>query len=308
MKALLFPGQGSQKTGMAKEFFDNFSLVKDIFSRADKALNFKISDIILSGTDEDLKKTEITQPAILTTSFSIFSTLKKEFNFDFTNINFYAGHSLGEYSALLAADSLSFEDAIKLVHKRGKLMQEAVPIGKGAMLAAMGIDISELNSVIKSIKKDKGVCEIANDNSIGQIIVSGTKESITELNNMLKEKKKRSIFLPVSAPFHCQLMKPAAEEMKKFLVNFDIKKPSLKIISNVNAKPYDNNEIIKDLLYKQIFSQVKWRETLEYMINQGTKEFIEIGPGKVLSGLVKRTSDKVKISNINTIVDIKNLK
>ena len=194
MKAIIFPGQGSQKAGMANEFEKNFKIVKEIFERADQALKFKLSQIILNGSDEELKKTEITQPAILTTSFAIFSVLKKEFNFDFSKIKYFAGHSLGEYSALLSSDSLSLEDAVTLVHERGKLMQTAVPEGKGAMLAVMGLDINELNSLLKNFDNKKGVCEIANDNSLGQIILSGNKESLVVFSKILKAEKKDQFF------------------------------------------------------------------------------------------------------------------
>ncbi len=307
MKAIIFPGQGSQKAGMASEFQSNFKIVKDIFLRADEALKFKLSKIILNGSDEDLKKTEITQPAILTTSFAIFSVLKKEFNFDFSTTKYVAGHSLGEYSALVAADSLKLEDAVTLVHERGKLMQEAVPEGEGAMLAVMGLNIDELNSLLKKYDEKKGICEIANDNSLGQIILSGNKETLFSFSNNLKAEKKRSIFLPVSAPFHCSLMKPAAENMKSFLKKTEFNNPNLQLISNVTALPIEKNGDITELLYKQIFSQVRWRESVEYMINNGINDFIEIGPGKVLSGLVKRTNNKVLARSLTKIDDIKNL-
>ncbi len=308
MNTIIFPGQGSQKAGMASEFYSNFKMVKDIFKRGDEALKFSLSKIILNGSDEDLKKTEITQPAILITSYAIFSVLKKEFNFDFSKTKYIAGHSLGEYSALVASESLNLEDGLKLVHERGKLMQAAVPEGKGAMLAVMGIDINELNSKIEKFDKKKDICEIANDNSPGQIILSGNKQTLIDLNNDLKAEKKRSIFLPVSAPFHCTLMKPAAEKMKLFLEKTNFKTPNIQLISNVTALPVEKDGNIKDLLYKQIFSQVRWRESVNFMINNDINDFIEIGPGKVLSGLVKRTSDKVSISNINKIDDIKILK
>ncbi len=307
MKAIIFPGQGSQKAGMALEFENNFQIVKDIFARADESLNFSLSKIILNGSDEDLKKTEITQPAILVTSFAIFSVLKKEFNFDLSNVKFMAGHSLGEYSALVASDSLTLEDAVSLVHERGKLMQAAVPEGKGAMLAVMGLNINELKTLLKNFNSKKGICEIANDNSLGQIILSGDKESIVAFSGFLKSEKKKCIFLPVSAPFHCSLMKSAAEHMKTFLEKINFKIPNQELISNVTALPLKKNEVIKDLLYRQIFSQVRWRESVEYMINKGVNEFIEIGPGKVLSGLVKRTNDKVLSKCINKVDDIKNL-
>ena len=308
MKAIIFPGQGSQKAGMAKEFENNFQIVKDIFARADEALKFNLSKIILNGSDEELKKTEITQPAILLTSFAIFSVLKKEFSFDLTKVNYMAGHSLGEYSALVASDSLSLEDAVVLVHERGKLMQAAVPAGKGAMLAVMGLDIKELNLLLQNLDNKIGVCEIANDNSSGQIILSGSKEALIAFSNILKSEKKRSIFLPVSAPFHCSLMKPAADRMKAFLQKTDFKNPKIQLVSNVTALPLKKDDDIKDLLFRQIFSQVKWRQSIECMINKGISDFIEIGPGKVLSGLVKRTNDKVLTNSINKIDDIKDLK
>lgn len=307
MKAIVFPGQGSQKAGMASEFQGNFKIVKDIFERGDEALKFNLSKIILNGSDEDLKQTEITQPAILITSFAIFSVLKKEFNFDLGKIKYIAGHSLGEYSALVASESLSLEDAIKLVHERGKLMQAAVPNGQGAMLAVMGLDINELNSLIKKFDKKKGICEIANDNSPGQIILSGDKQTLVAFSNELKVEKKRSIFLPVSAPFHCTLMKPAAESMKLFLEKTNFKNPNIQLISNVTALPVEKHNNIKDLLYKQIFSQVRWRESINFMINNNINDFIEIGPGKVLSGLIKRTNDTVLTKSITKIDDIKDL-
>ena len=308
MRAIIFPGQGSQKAGMAIEFEKNFQIVKDIFKQADDILKFKLSEIILRGSDDELKKTEITQPAILTTSFAIFTVLKSEFNFNLSNVKFLAGHSLGEYSALVASGSLSFKDAISLVHRRGKLMQEAVPLGQGSMLAVMGIESNELKELINNFDKKNGVCEIANDNAKGQIIISGEKIALNKFNEVLKEKKKRSVFLPVSAPFHCSLMKSAANEMDKLLQNIEFENAQIQLISNVTALPLEKKEDIANLLFQQIFSPVRWRESIEYMIKKGITDFIEIGPGKVLSGLVKRTNDKVKIDNINGIDDIKNLK
>ena len=308
MRAIIFPGQGSQKVGMATEFEKNFQIVKDIFKQADDILKFKLSEIILRGSDDELKKTEITQPAILTTSFAIFTVLKDEFNFNLSNVKFLAGHSLGEYSALVASGSLSFKDAISLVHRRGKLMQEAVPLGQGSMLAVMGIENNELKELINKFGKKNGVCEIANDNAKGQIIISGEKIALNKFNEVLKEKKKRSVFLPVSAPFHCSLMKSAANEMDKLLQNIEFENAQIQLISNVTALPLEKKEDIAKLLFEQIFSPVRWRESIEYMIKKGITDFIEIGPGKVLSGLVKRTNDKVKIDNINDVDDIKNLK
>ena len=305
MKAIIFPGQGSQKAGMLSEFFNNYEIVKEILKRVDDVLKFSLSKIILEGTDEDLKKTEITQPAILTTSFAIFSVLKEVFNFDLSKVKFMAGHSLGEYSALVAAGSLSLEDGVSLVHERGKLMQAAVPVNEGAMLAVMGLNINELNLLIKNFDKKKGICEVANDNSPGQIILSGNKETLVAFSSKLKAEKKRSIFLPVSAPFHCSLMKPAAESMRSFLQKVDIKNSNIQLISNVTALPLKKDNDIKDLLYKQIFSKVRWRETVEFMIKNNINDFIEIGPGKVLSGLIKRTNDTVLTRSLTKIDDIK---
>ena len=307
MKAILFPGQGSQKPGMASEFEANFRIVKEIFLKADDILKINLSKLILSGSVEDLKKTEITQPAILTTSYAIYSVIEKEFGFDLSKVKYFAGHSLGEYSALVSSKSISFEDGLKLVSSRGKFMQEAVPEGKGAMLAVMGVGVSELKDYMKEVKKENGVCEFANDNSIGQIILSGNKEALIEINQVLKSNKKKSIFLPVSAPFHCSLMTPAAEKMKDLFDKVNFKDPQKELVNNVTASSIQKGDKIKDLLYKQIFSPVRWRESIEYMINNSVNEFIEIGPGKVLSGLVKRTNDKVITKSITKIEDIKNL-
>jgi len=283
--------------------------VKKVFKEADAKLNYSISKIILDGPESDLKLTKNTQPAILTISYSIFKLITEEFNIDLKkDINFYAGHSLGEYSALVASGSLSFTDAISLLHQRGKLMQEAVPNGKGSMIAVMGLDLDEINKFIDEISSDKGVCEVANDNSYSQIILSGDKSAIEEISKNLKNNKKKSIPLPVSAPFHCSLMKPAAKKMEKNIFETNFNNPAIQIVSNVTAKATTNSDDIKKLLVEQIFSKVRWRESIEYMIDNGVKEFIEIGPGKVLSGLVKRINDKVLSKSLNTIDEIQNLK
>ena len=213
MNAILFPGQGSQFVGMGLEFYNNFQIAKDIFQEADNVLNNKISKIILEGPDEELTLTKNTQPAILTVSYAIFSVLKKEFNFSFQSTNFFAGHSLGEYSALVSSESLKFEDALFLLFERGKSMQAAVPVGKGSMIAVLALSIEEIKNFIKKIKIN-GVCEIANDNSNGQTIVSGDVDSINALSSILKENKKKFIPLKVSAPFHCSLMNSAADIME----------------------------------------------------------------------------------------------
>ena len=210
MSALLFPGQGSQVVGMGSEFYNNFEIVKKIFNQADEKLNYSISKLIIEGPEDKLQLTKNTQPAILTVSYSIFRILKDEFGFDLKNFEFFAGHSLGEYSALVCSNSLGFDDALYLLHERGKAMQEAVPLGEGSMIAVLGTKIEELQNLLKQIDTKKGICEIANDNAVGQVIVSGNKEKVELLQNFLKEKKIKSIPLKVSAPFHCSLMKPAA--------------------------------------------------------------------------------------------------
>lgn len=306
MKAILFPGQGSQVVGMGSEFYNNFSSVKEIFNSADEKLKFKLSKIILEGPEDQLKLTQNTQPAILTVSYAIFKILKEEFNYNFENTKYFAGHSLGEYSALLCAGSLSFEDALYLLFERGKSMQEAVPVGKGGMLAVLGSENEEIEDCIKKIKS-KGVCEIANDNAPGQIIVSGNIELIQELQNILKENKKKSIMLPVSAPFHCSLMNAAATNMKSKIENVNFTKPNYEIITNVSASPTNDPVKIKKLLVEQIYSKVRWRESILYMANQNITEYLEIGPGKVLTGLVKRILPSTNSSSINSIEDIKNI-
>ena len=308
MKTLIFPGQGSQSVGMGQDLYKTFDLVKKIFKEADEKLNYSISKIILEGPDSDLKLTKNTQPAILTVSYSIFKLITEEFNIQIKDIKYFAGHSLGEYSALVSSNSLSFSDAVYLLHERGKSMQDAVPEGKGSMLAVMGSKIEDLEEYIKGMGKDKGVCEIANDNSDSQVILSGDKTAIDEISKILKSNKKKSIFLPVSAPFHCSLMNPAAKIMEDKINQTNFKNPLVDLVSNVTAEPVRDSEKIKSLLVRQIFSKVRWRESVLFMIKNGVNEFIEIGPGKVLSGLVKRISDKVLSKSINTIEDIKSLK
>ena len=304
MNAILFPGQGSQIVGMGSEFYNNFEIVKNIFKEADDKLNYKISKIILEGPEDQLKLTQNTQPAILTVSYSIFSVLKKEYNFDFKSTKFFAGHSLGEYSALVCADSLKFNDALFLLFERGKSMQEAVPVGKGSMIAVLGSKIEVIENLIKEVKT-KGVCEIANDNAEGQTIISGDIDSINDLQIILKENKKKFIPLNVSAPFHCSLMSPAATIMKEKIELTNFKKPNINVVCNVTSKPQNNPEEIKKLLVEQICSTVRWRESIINMSNENVTNFIEIGPGKVLSGMVKRTLKNINCFSINSIDDMK---
>lgn len=306
MNSLLFPGQGSQVVGMGDEFYKNFKSVKKIFELADERLNYKISKIILEGPEDKLKLTEITQPAILIVSYSIFKVMKDEFGYNFDNFNYFAGHSLGEYSALVASEALQVQDALYLLSERGKAMQESVPLGKGSMIAVLGISIEEINYILDTLNNENNVCEVANDNAIGQIIISGDKKTIDKLIAVLKEKKIKIIPLKVSAPFHCSLMKPAAENMKSKINSIELKKPKKKIVSNVTSVPETDPIKIKELLIKQIYSTVRWRESLINLNNENVKNFVELGPGKVLTGMVKRTIKESNCFSINSINDIEN--
>tara|TARA_B100001121_G_scaffold310304_1_gene340572 strand:+ start:3019 stop:3960 length:942 start_codon:yes stop_codon:yes gene_type:complete len=307
MNSLLFPGQGSQVVGMGSEFYNNFDKVKNIFKQADETLNFSISKLILEGPSDKLQLTKNTQPAILVVSYSIFEILKKEFNFDFTSFKYFAGHSLGEYSALVCSESLKFEDALYLLYQRGTAMQDAVPVGLGSMVAVLGTEIDLIKELIQKNIKEKDLCEIANDNSEGQVIVSGKKESVEFFQKILREKKIKSIPLKVSAPFHCSLMKPAAEDMSSKINKIEFKKPIYEIISNVTAEPVSDPGKIKKFLIQQIYSSVKWRETILRMSKEKIQNFVELGPGKVLTGMVKRTIKNANCFSINSIADIKNL-
>ena len=307
MNALLFPGQGSQAVGMGAEFYNNFNSVKEIFDQADEKLNFSISKMILEGPDSDLQLTKYTQPAILIVSYSIFKIMQDEFNINMNEFKYFAGHSLGEYSALVCSSSLSYKDSLYLLHERGKAMQEAVPLGKGKMIAVLGKKIDEIKSITDSLKNNE-VCEIANDNAEGQVIVSGSKYGVEILEKNLKDKKIKFIPLKVSAPFHCSLMKPAAETMREKLQNINFEKPLKNIVSNVTARSENEPENIKNLLIKQIFSTVNWRESILNIHKEKVVNFVEIGPGKVLSGMVKRTIKTANCFSINSIADIENLK
>jgi len=305
MRAILFPGQGSQYVGMGFDFYEKFDLVKRIFETVDKTLGFSLSDIVFNGPETKLKLTQNTQPAIMAVGVSIYNVLKKNFNVNLNESQFFAGHSLGEYTALVCANSLTLEKATYLLHERGKAMQESVPYGQGAMIAVLGMTLNEIEKEINLLPKTD-ICEIANDNSIGQVVVSGSKAIIETFNANLKEKKKRGIILPVSAPFHCSLMKKASENMRNKIKNTNFLNPKPTIISNVTAKEEGDNNTIKSLLVDQITSKVRWRESVDYMIKVGVKNFIEIGPGKVLLGLVKKINKDVKITNINSVDDINN--
>ena len=304
MFSVVFPGQGSQKIGMAKELLDKFEIAKKIFKDADNILGFPISKIILEGPENKLNLTENTQPAIFLTSYTIFNVAKQEFGINFDKAQYIAGHSLGEYSALCCFDGLTFEDTLRILKKRGKSMQDAVPANEGSMLAILGSSLENIEALIKDNTPD---CFIANNNSPQQVVVSGLKKNIDQFSEVLDKSKIKNLKLNVSAPFHCKLMKKATENLKEEILNLNFKEIKNPIISNFTANSSISGTEIKNLLVSQIEGRVKWVESIKFMIEKGTKNFIEIGPGKVLSGLIKRIDKKVKISSINSEKDIKEL-
>ena len=307
MFSVIFPGQGSQIVGMGKEFHDKFDIVKNLFKEADEILNFSISKLILEGPKEKLDLTANTQPAIFLISYSIFNVIKKEFNIDLNKAKYFAGHSLGEYSALSCAGYLNFSDTLKILRIRGEAMQSSVPKGHGGMVAVLGSTVEIIEKLLKENEKNFKA-HIANDNSDGQIVLSGKIDDLDKLITILKENTIKNIKLPVSAPFHCSLMNKATSVMSEELPKLNFSSSKNKLISNVTAKEISNINELKDLLIKQIENRVRWRESVINMINNDINHFIEIGPGKVLSGLIKRINREVKIDTINNQGDIESLK
>lgn len=307
MFSVIFPGQGSQIIGMGKEFFEKYDLVKNLFKEADNILNFSLSKTILEGPKEELDLTINTQPAIFLVSYSIYNVVKTEFDIDLNQAEYFAGHSLGEYSALSCAGFLNFSDTLKLLRARGDAMQNAVPKGQGGMVAVLGASIESIEKILDK-NKSNFMIQIANDNSDGQIVLSGKNEDLIKFSEVLKIDNIKNIKLPVSAPFHCKLMNKATEIMQKEIEKMNFQNVKNKLISNVTAAEISDKDELKKLLVEQIESRVRWRESVVNMINKEVNHFIEIGPGKVLSGLVKRINRNVKINTINCESDIKDLK
>lgn len=307
MFSVIFPGQGSQVVGMGKEFFDKFQLVKDLFSEADETLKFKLSKLILEGPKNELDLTINTQPAIFLVSYSIYNVIQKEFKINLNKAKYFAGHSLGEYSALACAKYLNFSDTLKILKLRGEAMQNSVPKGEGGMVAILGTTTENIEKILIE-NKANFFAQIANDNSEGQIVVSGKLNDLEKMCQFLKVKKIKNILLPVSAPFHCSLMNKATEIMKKHINELNFKEGTNNLVSNVTAKNLSDPNQIKNLLIQQIENRVRWRESILNMINENINQFIEIGPGKVLSGLIKRINKDVKTISVNTEDDINNLK
>ena len=307
MFSIIFPGQGSQLVGMGKDLFSKFDLVKKLFEEADDVLEFSLSKIILEGPKDLLDQTVNTQPAIFLVSYSIFNLIKKEFNIDLNKAKYFAGHSLGEYSALSSGGYLNFAKTIKLLKARGDAMQNAVPKKEGGMVAVLGTSIEVIEKILND-NKDNFNVEIANDNCVGQIVLSGKNKDLDELILFFKSKNIRNIKLPVSAPFHCKLMSKATEVMRNELEKTEFDESKIILISNVTANEIKDKDVLKKLLIQQIEKRVRWRESIEFMIDKGVNHFIEIGPGKVLSGLVKRINKDVKINTINNENDIRDIK
>ena len=306
MFSVIFPGQGSQLVGMGKEFYVKYDLVKKLFEEADDILQFPLSKIILEGPKEELDFTANTQPAIFLVSYSIFNVIKKEFDIDLNKAKYFAGHSLGEYSAISSAGYLNFSDTIKILRTRGDAMQNSVPKGEGGMLAILGSSVGIIEKILKD-NENNFIAQIANDNSDGQIVLSGKNIDLDKLIEVLQLNGIKNIRLPVSAPFHCKLMNKATEIMKKEIEKVNFLDGDIKLISNVTANEVTNKNELKKLLIDQIENRVRWRESVINMISNGVTQFIEIGPGKVLSGLVKRINKNVKINTINNEIDIKDL-
>ena len=297
MHAFLFPGQGAQAIGMGKDLAENFLVSKNVFEEVNDALGQDLSGLIWDGDIETLTLTENAQPALMATSIAAIKALEDE-GIKFDQASYIAGHSLGEYSALCAAGSLSLTDTAKLLRIRGKAMQDAVPFGLGAMAAILGLDF-ETVSQITNLSSDDQICQAANDNDPGQVVISGHKNAVDQTIELAKDAgAKRAVLLPVSAPFHCSLMQPAADIMAKALNDIKLEDPNVPLIANVRANEQNNGDMIKDLLIEQVTGSVRWRESIEFMSSKGVSEVFEIGAGKALSGMVRRINREISVNQV----------
>ena len=303
MIAYVFPGQGSQYVGMGYDFYKEFSEASNVFHSVEEALRKNITDIVFRGTEEELSKTINTQPSLLACSYAIYASLKK---MGLKDPDFVAGHSLGEYTALLVAKGIDLYEAAKLTYLRGKYMQEAVPEGKGAMAAILKLPPEKVEEVCKEAQ-DVGVVEPANYNSKEQTVISGEKEAVEKAIEIAKSMGGKAIMLKVSVPSHCSLMKPAADAFRLKLAQTPIQNITIPLVSNVDAKAHTMAHEIRDNLHKQIYSSVKWYQSVEYMISQGVDTFVEIGPKNVLSKLISQIDSRVRVFNVDKLQDAENV-
>lgn len=301
--AFIFPGQGSQYVGMGKELFENFSVAKKVFEEADDALHLSISALCFKGPEEALKLTENTQPAVLTTSIAAFKVLQEEKGI---TPQFTAGHSLGEYSALVVSGALTFSEAVKMVRLRGKFMQEAVPVGEGAMAAVLGMERERVEKLCEEISYGE-VLTPANFNCPGQIVIAGHSKAVERAIERIKQEGKKAVLLPVSAPFHSPLMKPAGERLEKALEEISVSDLKVPVVTNVEAEVNTSKDRVKGLLVAQVSSPVRWEESMRKMIEKGIEHLFEIGPGKVLSGLMKRIDSRVETKNLEDLQTLKKI-
>jgi [acyl-carrier-protein] S-malonyltransferase len=302
--AWLFPGQGAQAVGMGRDVFDASAAARDVYSRVDAALGRKMSTLCFDGPESDLTLTENTQPAIVATSIALLSALRERVA-DLPQPSFAAGHSLGEYAALVAAGALQVDDACVVVNRRGRAMQEAVPAGQGAMAAVMGIDPSLLEDICRRAATESNeVVSPANFNAPGQIVIAGGANGVARASAIVAENKGRAIPLKVSAPFHCALMRPAADVVRVALDAIAVSAPAFPVVANVDATPRTEPAAIKDALIRQVDAPVRWQASVEAMAAAGVTHALEIGPGKVLAGLVKRISKDIKVHNVSDVASI----
>lgn len=299
--AFVFPGQGAQTVGMGKDVYDALPSSRAVFEKGDEVLGFPLSKLIFEGPDSDLKQTVNTQPALLTASVAYLEALREQG----VKPDFVAGHSLGEYSALVAAGVLSYEDAVSLVRLRGRFMEEAVPGGRGAMAAVLGAERGALAELCQSVSEESGIVELANVNCPGQIVVSGSVAGVNGIVQRVKEAGgKRAIPLEVSGPFHSSLMKDAADRLAEELKRVNFNTPTVPVIVNVTASPVTDPEEIRELLVRQVYSPVLWQDSIEWLIAGGVDTFVEIGSGSVLTGLIRKIDKTVKLININTLESV----
>lgn len=301
--AFLFPGQGSQYVGMGKDLFDNFKVAKEVFEEADEALRFSISTLCFYGPEEELRLTENTQPAILATSIAALRVVESETGL---KPSFAAGHSLGEYSALVASEAISFSEAVRIVKLRGRFMQEAVPVGEGAMAAILGMEREEVEQLCKEAALSE-ILSPANYNCPGQIVIAGNLRAVQRALEIVKQRGKKAILLPVSAPFHSPLMKPAGVRLEKELDPIPLGEMKVPVVTNVEAEINTSKEKVKPLLVAQVSSPVRWEESMRNMIGEGVEQVFEIGPGKVLSNLMKRIDPNIEAKNIEDVQTLRKI-